>query len=149
LRPTRTAQHNECSSGHGSRFLANLWQMALRAGVEVALCLVELRGFEPLTPCMPCSFAPCGRSRSAASAQRNDRFGVTVADRCIPLVTAAYGTAGENNDASPGGAAPTRVWVRPVPSDHRLVGKRPEGSRQVRQQASAFGPSYRPSATPL
>jgi hypothetical protein len=22
--------------------------------VEVALCLVELRGFEPLTPCMPC-----------------------------------------------------------------------------------------------
>jgi uncharacterized protein with FMN-binding domain len=25
----------------------------LRAGVEVALCLVELRGFEPLTPCMP------------------------------------------------------------------------------------------------
>jgi hypothetical protein len=53
LRPSRTAQHSECSSGHGPRFLANLWQMALRAGVEVALCLVELRGFEPLTPCMP------------------------------------------------------------------------------------------------
>jgi hypothetical protein len=27
--------------------------MTLRAGVEDALCLVELRGFEPLTPCMP------------------------------------------------------------------------------------------------
>src|SRR5512132_4180908 len=27
--------------------------MALRARVEDALCLVELRGFEPLTPCMP------------------------------------------------------------------------------------------------
>jgi hypothetical protein len=27
--------------------------MAFRASVEVALCLVELRGFEPLTPCMP------------------------------------------------------------------------------------------------
>jgi hypothetical protein len=53
LRPTRTAQHRECCSGHEPRFLANLWQMALRAGVEVALCLVELRGFEPLTSCMP------------------------------------------------------------------------------------------------
>jgi transcriptional regulator with XRE-family HTH domain len=41
-------------SEHGPRFLANLWQMALRAEGEDALCLVELRGFEPLTPCMPC-----------------------------------------------------------------------------------------------
>jgi hypothetical protein len=37
----------------GGEILANLWQMTLRGGVEVALCLVELRGFEPLTPCMP------------------------------------------------------------------------------------------------
>jgi hypothetical protein len=36
-----------------SETLANLWQMTLRAEVEDALCLVELRGFEPLTPCMP------------------------------------------------------------------------------------------------
>jgi hypothetical protein len=34
-------------------FSGNLWQMALRAEGEDALCLVELRGFEPLTPCMP------------------------------------------------------------------------------------------------
>jgi hypothetical protein len=53
LRPTRSAQHGECSSGHWPRFLANLWQMALTAEREDALCLVELRGFEPLTPCMP------------------------------------------------------------------------------------------------
>ena len=49
LEATRTARHAECSSGHGSRFLATLWQMALRAEGEDALCLVELRGFEPLT----------------------------------------------------------------------------------------------------
>ena len=36
-----------------SETLANLWQMTLRAEVEDTLCLVELRGFEPLTPCMP------------------------------------------------------------------------------------------------
>jgi hypothetical protein len=29
--------------------------MALRAEGEDALCLVELRGFEPLTPCMEIS----------------------------------------------------------------------------------------------
>ena len=29
------------------------WQTTLRAGVEDGLCLVELRGFEPLTPCVP------------------------------------------------------------------------------------------------
>src|SRR4030095_11276951 len=66
--------------------------MALRAGVEVALCLVELRGFEPLPPCMPCSVAPCRRSRSGSCAQPNSPLRVTVTDRYIPLVTAAYGT---------------------------------------------------------
>jgi hypothetical protein len=54
--PHRSAQR--VFEGHGPRFLANLWQMALRAGVEVALCLVELRGFEPLTPCMPSTSRP-------------------------------------------------------------------------------------------
>jgi len=47
------ALHGEWSSSHEPRFLANLWQMVLRAEGEDALCLVELRGFEPLTPCMP------------------------------------------------------------------------------------------------
>src|SRR5215212_10644956 len=43
-------------------------------------------------PCMPCSFGllPHPRSGSRSPAQRSSR--VTVTDRCIPLVTAAYGT---------------------------------------------------------
>jgi hypothetical protein len=45
-----------------------------------------------MNSCMPCSVAPCWRSRSVASAQRSRRLGVTVVDRWIPLVTAAYGT---------------------------------------------------------
>jgi len=53
-----TAQHTECSKGYGPRFLANLWQMALRVEAGDALCLVELRGFEPLTPCMPSRGSP-------------------------------------------------------------------------------------------
>jgi hypothetical protein len=59
LRHSRAAQHSECSSGHGPRFWANLCNGAqIRAGVEDALCLVELRGFEPLTPCMPLTSQP-------------------------------------------------------------------------------------------
>jgi hypothetical protein len=54
--------------------------------------VVELRGFEPLTPCMPCSVAPSRRSRSVASGERNGCLGVTVTDRWVPLVTAACGT---------------------------------------------------------
>jgi hypothetical protein len=34
--------------------LADCWQTMLRSEVKDALCLVELRGFEPLTPCPPC-----------------------------------------------------------------------------------------------
>jgi hypothetical protein len=34
--------------------LANLWQASLSGRPADVLCLVELRGFEPLTPCMPC-----------------------------------------------------------------------------------------------
>ena len=36
-----------------SETLANLWQTTLSGSAADALCLVELRGFEPLTPCMP------------------------------------------------------------------------------------------------
>jgi hypothetical protein len=47
--------------------------MALRAEGEDALCLVELRGFEPLTPCMPSSdpdkapYTPQPQATQAAS----------------------------------------------------------------------------------
>jgi integrase len=53
FRRSRTAQHTECSRDYGPRCLANLWQPALKAVGEDTLCLVELRGFEPLTPCTP------------------------------------------------------------------------------------------------
>jgi hypothetical protein len=36
-----------------SEILANLWQATAEGNPADALCLVELRGFEPLTPCMP------------------------------------------------------------------------------------------------
>jgi hypothetical protein len=35
------------------QLLADRWQTTLRAEGGDALCLVELRGFEPLTACMP------------------------------------------------------------------------------------------------
>jgi hypothetical protein len=41
------------SADASSETLANLWQAALSGCPADALCLVELRGFEPLTPCMP------------------------------------------------------------------------------------------------
>jgi Domain of unknown function (DUF4386) len=72
--------------------LADCWQTTLRAGVGDAKCLVELRGFEPLTPCMPCSFALLHYPRSAMCAQFNDPLRVTVVIRWIPLVTAPSGT---------------------------------------------------------
>jgi hypothetical protein len=60
----------------------------LTCGVVV----VELRGFEPLTPCMPCSFGPLRSPRSGASGPLSDPLRVTVVVRWLPLVTAAYGT---------------------------------------------------------
>jgi hypothetical protein len=82
LEAHQAAQHSECSSDHGPRFLANLWQMALRAGVEVALCLVELRGFEPLTPCMPYTdLRPHHGRLRLSTCQYRCPLG-TVIDRC-------------------------------------------------------------------
>jgi hypothetical protein len=48
-----------------SETLANLWQAALGGSAADALCLVELRGFEPLTPCMPCHPHPFTRPSAA------------------------------------------------------------------------------------
>ena len=82
---------------------------------------VELRGFEPLTPCMPCSFGllPHPRSEAVRPAQRP-----SPSDRDCPLDTArdrclwhAGGTAGENDDA--------RTWRRRLPA-------RPEGEARPR-----------------
>src|SRR5215207_4044372 len=81
----RTVQRAECSSNHGRRFLANLWQTALRARGEDALCLVELRGFEPLTPCMPYTDRrPHHRRLQLTSCRFGCPLG-TVIDREYPL----------------------------------------------------------------
>jgi integrase-like protein len=64
VHPSRSTRR--VSNDHGPRFLANLWQMALRARGEDALCLVELRGFEPLTPCMPLTSQPLTTQRVPA-----------------------------------------------------------------------------------
>jgi hypothetical protein len=67
-----------------SETLANLWQATLSGRPGVALCLVELRGFEPLTPCMPSRECPYERSWSPS-------FAVLMAgsrlSRCGPPVT--------------------------------------------------------------
>ena len=57
----------------------------------MATYLVELRGFEPLTPCMPCSFGTLHSPRLRTCAQSNGHLEVTMTVRWIPLVTAPYG----------------------------------------------------------
>ena len=55
--------------------LADCWQTTLRAGAGDAKCLVELRGFEPLTPCMPSRIpatAPTTNPRVAGHCNRAD-----------------------------------------------------------------------------
>jgi hypothetical protein len=67
------------------------------------LCLVELRGFEPLTPCMPCSFGLIFHPRSGMGTLPNHSLGVTVTVRWLPLdrcLWHAGGTAGENDNRS-------------------------------------------------
>jgi hypothetical protein len=54
--------------------------------------VVELRGFEPLTPCMPCSFGLLPHPRSEPGIQPIQLLEVTVTVRYLPLVPAAYGT---------------------------------------------------------
>jgi hypothetical protein len=93
---SQTAQHAECSSGYGPRFLENLWQMALRARVEDALCLVELRGFEPLTPCMPCHPHPFTTPFAASLATTSGLLGEVVGQGAVVGREAGRGIAADN-----------------------------------------------------
>jgi hypothetical protein len=78
------------------RVSGNLWQMAFRAGVKVALRLVELRGFEPLTPCMPCHPHPLTRP-SAASPRTASAVLKKLAGRgAVVRREAACGIAADN-----------------------------------------------------
>jgi hypothetical protein len=85
--------------------------------------------------CMPCSFGLLPNPRSVTWAQSNGLLEVTVIDRWIPLVPAAYGTrvawpAGTTIAPSGDGSQLVRR-VRPVPGDHCIVGKTRRGSRQI------------------
>jgi len=51
--------------------------------------LVELRGFEPLTPCMPYTACPHGRCCSRALALVKPRSALTARYRCCPLMSPA------------------------------------------------------------
>jgi hypothetical protein len=90
--------------------------------------VVELRGFEPLASCMPCSFGLLQHARSEADAPR---YRACRGDRGCPLDTVRArclwhvgGTAGENDDARTWRQrCQLDQWMRPVSGDYRLVGK--------------------------
>jgi hypothetical protein len=52
------------------------------------LCLVELRGFEPLTPCMPWTARPGERRCSEPSPLVKARAQLSAGHRCCPLLSA-------------------------------------------------------------
>jgi hypothetical protein len=89
-----------------------------------------------MTPCMPCSFGLLPHPRSEAGAQVDRPLGVTVTDRYVPLVTAAYGTSVarpvRTTRLPPGGDGPPLFQtVRPVRGDPSPRGQEPTGSRQA------------------
>jgi hypothetical protein len=88
------------------------------------------------TSFMPCSFGLLPNPRSGTCAQPTGLREVTVIIRWIPLVPAPYGRRVARSATmatlTPGGdGSQLNRRVRPVLGDHRLVGKSPEGSRQL------------------
>ena len=83
-------------------------------------------------------FRPPPHPRSEPRAQPIEVLEVTVVVRCIPLVTAAYGTRvarpARTTMLPPGGgrSQPGRS-VRPILGEPLVVGKNPEGSRRWHQ----------------
>src|SRR5215216_3818306 len=61
--------------------------MALRGSAADALCLVELRGFEPLTPCMPYTACRHEHCCSEPSPLVNAGSRLTARYRCCPLMS--------------------------------------------------------------
>jgi hypothetical protein len=55
--------------------------MALRAGVRDVLCLVELRGFEPLTPCMPLTSQPLAPQHASTRCLRSVLLSAQIATK--------------------------------------------------------------------
>ena len=61
-----------------------------------------------LTPCMPCSFGRLQSPRSGAGGPLGGHLQVIVSDRCVPVMTAAYGT----RVARPARTAMIPTWRR-------------------------------------
>jgi hypothetical protein len=92
----------------------------------------ELRGVEPLTSCMPCSFGPRGSLRSGAPVQPNDPVRVTTTVRWLPSLPASCGmrggTVGEDEATSNVARwLELSCWARPVLGDYLPRGQEPEG----------------------
>src|SRR5829696_3275351 len=68
-----------------------------------------------MTSCMPCSVGLLSYPRSGICAQPSGLRGVTVTDRYVPLVTAAYGTRV---------ARPARTTALPLGGDGSQLGQR-------------------------
>ena len=102
-------------------------------GRMMALARDGAEGFEPLTPCMPCSFGLLPTPGQRRCAQPIGLLHVTVSVRWLPLVTAACGTW----VAAAGGNDVARTCRRRLPArgsvwlsagDDDLVGKPRSGA---------------------
>src|SRR5215208_7308610 len=124
--------------------------MVIGTDADLRCWVEQFRDLKPLTPCMPCSFSAGKPPRSEAGAQRNHPVWVTVVDRQIPLLTAAYGTrvarpARTTRIASGGGdGSPLGKTVRPVLGDHGVVGKSRRAHGRLRTKP-VTGPSLLPA----
>jgi hypothetical protein len=119
------------------------------------LCLVELRGFEPLTPCMPCSFGVLSHPRSESCTLPSARLELTVTVRWLPLVTAAYGTRvarlARTTMLAPGADSSSGSNGEARPRWPPIRGQEPERTRgsRVGDSSSTAPASYVRARSPL
>src|SRR5215218_8374155 len=103
----KPTQRAECSSATGPRapFSGKSLAMTLRARVEDALRLVGLRGFEPLTPCMPLMrgwfTSPCAASPTQATEQVRSAVEGRVVGQCEAARSAVSGKSLARAPAGP------------------------------------------------
>jgi hypothetical protein len=118
--------------------------------LTIVRSFITSKGIALATPCMPCSFGLLPHPRSKTGAQPNGLLRVTVADRWIPLVTAAYGTWVARPTPTtmlvPDATAPVRRRVRPVLGDHCTMASRERGAPASRSpEVSDLHRSVRPN----
>jgi hypothetical protein len=93
---------------------------------------------------MPCSFGLLPHRRPEADPHRPGPVGVTVTDRYIPLVTAAYGT----RVARPARTRKAAAWRRPLPA-HLLGEARPRWLPPRGQEPGGLAAAIAPVASML